>query len=159
LEQYLKPFIAVCLSVFKNLLNCDLSAERPFFTEKEHFFTWDISGIIKLSGEANGIVAISMKTETAVKIVNMMTNVRHEYLDEDIIDAVGEIVNIIAGNVKKDLEELFKITISLPHIIKGKAHMIVWPVHKNRMLCIPFKIFTDESICLSVAIDPAEANS
>jgi chemotaxis protein CheX len=159
MEQYLKPFIAVCISVFKNLLNCDLSTDRPFFTEKEQFYNWDISGLINLTGEVNGIVAISMKTETAIKIVDLITKIEHKYLDDDIIDAVGEIINIIAGNAKKELEEKFKITISLPHIIKGKAHMIVWPVNKNRMLCIPFKIFDDESICLSVAIDPAELNS
>jgi chemotaxis protein CheX len=154
MERYLKPFVTVCLSVFKDLLNCDLSTDRPFFTEKEHFYRWDISGIIRLSGEVNGIVAISMKAETAIKIVSLLTNIEHEYLNDDAIDAVGEIINIIAGNVKKELEEMFKITISLPHIIKGKAHMVVWPVKKDRMLCIPFNIFNEESFCLSVAIDP-----
>jgi chemotaxis protein CheX len=156
MEKYLQPIIDVCVAVFKNLLKCDLVVNRPFFTDKEVFYDWDISGLINLSGEASGIIAISMKAQTAVKIVNIITGVKHEYLDGDAIDAVGEIVNIIAGNAKKSLEDEFKILISLPHIIQGKAHVVVWPSNKSRMLCIPFEIFEGQTICISVAIDPGK---
>ncbi|MDR1900298.1 MAG: chemotaxis protein CheX [Treponema sp.] len=153
MEQYIQPFIEVSVRVFKEFLHCDLTADRAYFTEKEDFQAWDISGIIGLSGEARGAVAISMKTETAVKIADMLTNTPHTYLDSDVIDAVGEIVNIIAGNVKKHLEEMFQLVISLPSIVKGKAHAIVWPSERTRIICIPFKIFSGETICLSVAIN------
>jgi len=153
MEQYIQPFIEVCTSVFKNFVNVDLIAERVFFIEKDAFQDWDISGVIGLTGEARGAVAISMKTATAVKIADVLTGTKHEALDMDVIDATGEIINIIAGNVKKSLEEMFQLVISLPTIIRGKAHAIVWPSERARIICIPFTIFTDETICLSVAID------
>jgi CheY-specific phosphatase CheX len=69
---------------------------------------------------------------------------------------VGEIITIIAGNVKKDFEEALRIKISLPTIVKGKAHSIVWPSEKTRIICIPFTIFSNQEICLSIAVDPTK---
>jgi chemotaxis protein CheX len=153
MEQFIQPFIDVCTSVFKEFVKCDLIPERAYFTKKEDFLNWDISGLIALSGEAKGIVAISMKTQTALDITRILTGSTHTYLDSDVVDMIGEVVNIISGNVKKNLEETYKLIISLPYIIKGKAHLVVIPIERTRLLCIPFKIFTDQVICLSVSID------
>ena len=151
--QYIAPFIEVCTRVFKNMVKCDLTAGRAFFIPREEFQKWDISGIIILSGETRGMVSISMKTETAIQITENITGIKHTYLDSDVIDSIGEIVNIVTGNVKKNLQGMFKIVISLPYIIKGKAHMIALPVERKRLLCIPFKIFDDQVIYLSITID------
>jgi chemotaxis protein CheX len=153
MEQFIQPFVTVCTSVFSNFVHCDLVPERAYFTKKEDFLNWDISGLIALTGETRGIVAISMKTKTALEITRILTETTHTYLDEDVVDMVGEIINIITGNVKKELEEKYKLTISLPYIIKGKAHLVVIPLERSRLLCSPFRIFDDQTICLSVSID------
>jgi chemotaxis protein CheX len=153
MEQFIQPFIDVCTSVFKDFIKCDLIPERAYFEKREDFLNWDISGLIALTGEAKGIVAISMKTQTALEITRILTGKTHTYLDDDVIDMIGEVVNIISGNVKKNLEDTFKLTISLPYIIKGKAHLVAIPIERSRLLCIPFRIFTDQALCLSVAID------
>jgi chemotaxis protein CheX len=153
MERFIQPFIEVCVSVFKDLVKCDLVPDRAYFTEKDAFLKWDISGLIALTGEARGVVAVSMNEKTAIGITKLLTGIEHTYLDSDVVDTIGEIVNIIAGNVKKNLEETFRLIISLPYIIKGKAHLVVIPMERSRLLCIPFTIFTDQVICLSVAID------
>lgn len=156
MEEYIQPFIDVTISVFKDFLQVDLKTERVFFAKKDDFHDWDISGIIGLSGEAIGAVAVSMKTETALKITGLLTGENHTKIDDEVTDAVGEIINIIAGNVKKYLEEMFKLIISLPTIVRGKDHMVVWPGEKTRVVCIPFSIFSNETVCLSVAISKLE---
>jgi len=131
----------------------EIAPERAYFIGKESFLEWDISGLIALTGEVKGLVAISMKSATAAKIADMLTGADKFDSEADVADAVGEIVNIIAGNVKKNLEDMFKIIISLPKVVRGKAHLIVIPDTRTRMLCIPFTIFESESICLSINID------
>lgn len=152
MEEYIHPFIDVTTSVFKDLLQVDLKTERIFFVEKDDFHNWDISGIIGLTGEAAGAVAVSMKTATALKITGLLTGKTPAEIDEEVIDAIGEIINIIAGNVKKYLEEMFKLVISLPTIVTGQDHKVIWPNEKTRIVCIPFSIFSHETVCLSVAI-------
>ena len=157
MEQYIQPFIKVCEIVFRDFCQTEVKAGRVFFVAKDEYETnWDISGIIGLSGQATGAVAISLKDATAFKVTEILTGTKHEIIDPDVTDAVGEIINIIAGNVKKEFEEELRIKISLPTIVKGKAHSIVWPSEKTRIICIPFTIFTDQEICLSIALDPTK---
>jgi chemotaxis protein CheX len=117
---------------------------------------WDISSIIGLTGEARGAVVLSMKKGLAIKLTDLLTGTGHDDLDDEVVDAVGEIVNIIAGNVKKNLEESFKLIISLPTIVQGPAHVIKWPQGQARIICIPCIIFEDEVFHLLVAIESAK---
>ena len=157
MQQYIQPFIKVCENVFREFCQTEVEAGRVFFVSKnEYESTWDISGVIGLSGEVSGAVAISMNGITAFAVTKQLTGQEHKNIDSDVTDAVGEIVNIIAGNVKKNFEEELRIKISLPTIVKGKAHTIVWPSEKTRIICIPFTIFKDQEMCLSVAVDPTK---
>jgi chemotaxis protein CheX len=153
MEQYLHPFIQVTTSVFQDMLNEKIIHERAYFIKKEAFLDWDISGIIALTGEVKGLVAISMKSGTATKLADKLAGSDKLGAELDVTDAIGEIVNIIAGNVNKNLEDMFRIIISLPRVVRGKAHLIVIPDERTRMLCIPFQIFKSEIINLSINID------
>jgi chemotaxis protein CheX len=153
MEQYIQSFIDVCQNVFKDFLGCDLTAERPYFADPGAIAQWDISAVIGLTGEARGAMVISMKTDLAVRLTGILTGSTHSTVDEDVIDAIGEIINIIAGNAKKVLEEIYRLIISLPTIIEGGEHTIKWPNNQARVICIPFRIFEKDSFLLSVAIE------
>ena len=140
MKQYIQPFINVCKNVYKEFVNLELEAKMPYFMEKDAVTEWDVSGVIGLTGEARGAVVISMKDDLAIKLTSILTGTQHTGLDADVVDAVGEIINIIAGNVKQELEEAFRLIISLPTIIKGKEHSINWPEGQARVICIPFTI-------------------
>jgi chemotaxis protein CheX len=153
MEKYIQPFVDVCKSVFKDFVGTDLAEERPYFADTSEVTEWDISAVIGLTGEARGAVVISMKKDLAIKLTGMLTGAEHQAVDDDVIDAIGEIVNIIAGNVKKNLEEAFRLVISLPTIVQGTEHSIKWPGGQTRIICIPFHIFEGTTFNLSVAIE------
>jgi len=154
MEQYIQPFIDGSEMVFKELFNTEIKAGRAFFIMKDEFETiWDLSGIIGLSGEANGAVAISLKEETAFRLTSILTGNKYKSIDEDVTDMLGEVVNIVTGNVKNIFEKKHRIKITMPSIIKGKSHSIVWPSEKSRIICIPFSIFIDQEFCLSVVVE------
>ena len=153
MEQYIQPFIRVCESVFREFCKTEVKAGRVYFMSRDSTeSSWDISGIIGLTGEASGAVAISMTDLVAFNITGNLTGQNHASLDADVVDAVGEIINIIAGNVKKEFEESYRTKISLPSIITGKGHSIIWPSERTRIICIPFSISAEEEICLSIAV-------
>jgi chemotaxis protein CheX len=153
MEQYIQPFIEVSKNTFKNFVGAELSVGRPYFLQNSAVNEEDISAIIGLSGEARGAVVIGMKDALAIKLTDILTGEKHGAVDDEVIDAIGEIVNIIAGNAKKGLEESFRLIISLPSIVKGRGHQIKWPGDQARIICIPFTIFETESFTLSVAIE------
>jgi chemotaxis protein CheX len=153
MERYIQPFVDVCKNVFKEFLGAELTAGRPYFSDKDVAHDWDVSAVIGLTGEARGAVVISLKTDLAVRLTGILTGSEHKELDDEVIDAVGELVNIIAGNAKKGLEESFRLVISLPTIVQGPNHTINWSSEKARIITIPFAIFESGAFVLSVAIE------
>ena len=156
MKQYIEPFIKVCKNVFSEFVNLKLEAKLPYFMEKDAVTEWDISAIIGLTGEARGAVVISMKDELAIKLTAILTGKSQNVLYADVVDAVGEIINIIAGNVKQELEESFRLVISLPTIVKGKEHSINWPEGQARVICIPFSLSETDNFTLSVALESSK---
>jgi len=139
LEMYVTPFVTTTLNTFKNFVGFELVAGHPHFSGRAMEFDQDISAIIGLSGDIRGAVVISMKRKFALKIADALVGTAHTELDDDVVDAVGEIVNIIAGNVKNEVEGGEKIVISLPTVVKGKDHTFAWPGKHTRILCISFR--------------------
>ncbi|GHU44050.1 chemotaxis protein CheX [Spirochaetia bacterium] len=160
MEEYIRPIIVVCKNVFKETLDLDLEEERPFFTKKESWEDCDLSAVIGITGGAHGAVIISMKKKIGLQITEKLTGLKYTDIDDDVQDAVGEIINIIAGNIKQSLNDLSHLDdsshlfISLPTVIRNSEKRIKWPVKESaRILCIPFKIFKDESFFLSVTLE------
>jgi chemotaxis protein CheX len=154
MEKYIQPFIDVSIKVFKEFVGCNLVAERPHFSDPvKASAEWDISAVIGLTGEARGAVVISMKKSLAIKFTDILTGTAHTDMDGEVIDAIGEIVNIIAGNAKQGLESAFRLVISLPTIVKGNEHSIKWPHNQTRIISIPFRTPDNETFTLSVAIE------
>ena len=152
MEKYVLPFIEACENTFRDFVGTPLITGRPYLSNKNIEHEGEISAVIGFAGEARGMIVISMKKEPALKITEMLTGKVHTNINNEVIDAVGEIINIIAGNAKQGLEETFRLVISLPGIIKGANHRISWPEESSRIISVPFKIFETDSLCLSVAI-------
>ena len=57
-------------------------------------------------------------------------------IDADVLDAIGELTNVIAGNAKAQLEE-YSLSLSLPNVISGIGAEIRFP-EKSQPITIPF---------------------
>jgi chemotaxis protein CheX len=153
LTDYVEPFVEVTVNTFKEFVGVDVSPRHPHFLDPEKEFEWDISAVIGLSGVVRGAVIVSMKSDLAIKLTDLLTGMEHSAIDADVVDAIGEINNIIAGNIKPKVPNGDKIVISIPTIIKGKEHSIAWPSKQTRILCIPHKAFENDIFHLLVAIE------
>jgi chemotaxis protein CheX len=153
LQNYVEPFVEVTVNTFKEFVGIDVSPRHPHFLDPDKGFEWDISAVIGLSGAVKGAVIVSMKADLAIKLTEMLAGPGHTEIDGDVVDAIGEINNIIAGNIKPKVPNGEKIVISIPTIIKGKEHSIAWPSKQTRILCIPHKAFENDIFHLMVAIE------
>jgi len=153
LTNYVEPFVEVTINTFKEFVGADVLPRHPHFLDPEKEFEWDVSAVIGLSGIVKGAIIISMKKELAIKLTDMLAGEGHKEIDADVVDAIGEINNIIAGNIKPKIPNGEKIVISIPTIIKGKEHSIAWPSKQTRILCIPHKVFDNDIFHLMVAIE------
>jgi chemotaxis protein CheX len=134
--EFINPFLLSTISVFDAMLNCKLHRGVPYLiknAQPQH----DVSGVIGLSGKAQGTVVLGLSREAALRVAETLLQERPPEINHDVIDAVGELVNIIAGRAKSKLEHL-EMSLSLPTVITGKFHCVEFPTSITP-ICIPFE--------------------
>ncbi len=153
MERYVQPFVATCESVFRDFVQLNIAAQTPHFISSADNHEWDISSVIGLTGEAQGAIILSLKKDLAFKLSEILAQTAPTEMDENVTDAVGELINIIAGNVKRDLEKMFRLVISLPTIVQGKNHSLLFSkCNSIRAVCIPFTVEDKYEFSLTVAL-------
>lgn len=134
--EYINPFISSLTNTFDTMLGCKVTrGELQLKTNHNPLF--EISGIIGLSGKAVGSVIVSFSENVALEAASAMLLMEATELDDDVIDAVGEITNMVAGAAKAELEE-YKLSIGLPNVITGTPHGIRFPSNVQP-ICVPFE--------------------
>ncbi len=134
--EYINPFLDASINLFREYLRFDIKNGAPYINQDNHDLN-EVSAIIGLAGDIVGAVVLSFTRETAIAMSSRFSGQTYLALTKEVIDAVGELVNIIAGNAKKDLGD-FRIEISLPGVITGAKYKINWP-QGVPIITIPFE--------------------
>lgn len=134
--NYINPFISATTNVFKTALGCDI--RRQHLSLKQNCApTFEVSGVISLTGKANGAVALSVSKPVAFKLVELMLETQVNEINSDVADAVGELTNMIAGGAKTGLSH-YELSLGLPVVLTGRSRTIDFPANV-RPLCILFE--------------------
>jgi chemotaxis protein CheX len=135
--DYINPVVASLETVFTTMLNCKVERTGLGLVENNQAL-YPVSGIIGVSGKGVGTVVLSMQEVVAVRAANVMlqTDTLKE-LSDDVLDAVGEITNMICGDAKAKLAQ-FQLSISLPNILCGTNCRLHFP-QNSQPISIPFK--------------------
>lgn len=134
--EYINPFLSASLNLFKEFLKLNLTHGKPFIQGDDKDLN-EVSAIIGLAGDITGAIVLSFPRDTAIQMVSRLENHEYRALSREVLDGVGEMVNIIAGNAKKDLLD-YRIDISLPGVITGATYKVNWP-QGIPVITIPFE--------------------
>jgi chemotaxis protein CheX len=134
--EHINPFFRAVVNAFSTMLSCEVHRGELKLSEsrKQRF---PISGVIGLSGNAAGTVVVNMSEEVAIRAASTMLMMEITELNDDVIDAVGELTNMIAGQAKAELEQ-YDLSVSLPNVITGEGHEILFP-SDTKPISVPFE--------------------
>lgn len=105
---------------------------------EDHVHSESISGIIGLAGTHKGVLAIHMPNTVAMAITGNFLGMEVTEVGEDVEDAIGELANMLGGNVKTILSEKGRdIELSMPSTISGKEYGFQ-PTKDAEQIMIPF---------------------
>ena len=133
--EYINPFIGALKNTFGTMLGREVE-RGEIYLKDDNSPKYQISGVIGLSGKAVGTVVMSLSRDVALQAASTMLMTEATELDDDVLDAVGELTNMVAGGAKAELEE-YKLTVSLPNVITGRDHDVHFPSHVTP-ICVPF---------------------
>lgn len=123
--SYVNPFIRSTITTFKTMMGLDIKPGPPRLKKGEKP-THDVSGIIGLSGEAQGAIVLSFPKSVALKAVSKLVGSEIKIVGAEITDGIGELANIIAGYAKQELTK-YNLAISLPNVVIGTNHEVSAP--------------------------------
>jgi chemotaxis protein CheX len=94
-----------------------------------------ISAIVGFGGKICGFIAMHLSAKSACQLAEGLLGMQFEGVDEIVADAMGEMVNMLAGGLKKfasNSEDLFKI--SVPSIVYGTDYSTRAPKNSERLV-------------------------
>jgi len=150
--KLINPFLSATLNVLETMAFVKAEAGKPYL-KKDNIAKGDVSGVVGLTGGANGTVSVTFDEACILNIVSSMFGEEMKELNRDISDAVGEITNMISGQARQQIEKTGKtIHGAIPTVITGKNHNLI-SMTKGPKIAIPFK--TDAGsfiveVCLEV---------
>lgn len=121
-SNYVEPLAKSIENVFATLLQTPVQAQPPTH-ETADDVDCDVSGIIGMSGDVNGALVLSFPMATAQRVANLFVGMDVDPKSEDFSDAIGELVNIVAGNTKAEFTGK-KVSISCPSVVLAQGHEI-----------------------------------
>jgi len=115
---YINPFLTATTNVFKTMVKTPIRPGKPCLCDgsKRLNRLCPLSAVIAMSGAANGVVVMCLTPRVALTMASALAGKPFEKVDEEVRDALGEIVNMIAGSAKKDLPGGL-VTISTPRVV------------------------------------------
>ncbi len=133
--EYINPFIVSTMKVFSTMLGIELTRGQ-IFAKTAFNPECEVSGIVGLTGKARGTIVLSLNRSTAIAVTEKLLGERPKEIGPDVVDAVGELANMVVGGAKAQLEK-FEMSLSIPTVIAGKCFCVEFP-SKVPPICIPF---------------------
>jgi chemotaxis protein CheX len=139
--EYINPFIESVQDLFTTMLRCRAQRTNIGITKRggEARDIRDIMALIGLSGPIRGTVALVFPVSTALAMVSRLVGSDQHVVDETVLDAVAEMVNMVAGGAKTKLKKAdgVPIDLGLPTVVRGQSYMVAYSSH-SVWLDVPF---------------------
>ena len=120
-NEVIAAFQASTSDVFQTMLGKEITGGQPL--TPQCLTNRGVSGMIGLTGKISGDVIVSFDQRIAIFATTTLLGQVPKGLDTDVVDAVGELTNMIAGSAKGKLEK-YDMTLALPTVIMGDGHRI-----------------------------------
>jgi chemotaxis protein CheX len=94
-----------------------------------------ISSVVGFAGRLTGCLLIHLNPEVACALAGALLGTPIRKVDETVCDAIGEMVNMLAGGLKHHVsknEEMFKI--SIPSVIAGQDYATHAPADSQMLM-------------------------
>jgi chemotaxis protein CheX len=149
-ESHLIPFITATRSVIESMTATPVVAGAPTLKTEEDA---DIvaRGMIGMASDTlRGAMVLSFREAAVLTIASRMLGEPFDEVSADVLDAVGELTNIIAGHAKRSFNEQGIIfDMATPLMLRG--HINLYQMARGEVYVIPFTI-EQESFILEVSL-------
>ena len=138
--------------VFSMMLGLELVAQEAYRQPNKSEPAKGVVALIGLTGKWMGTGSILCSAAFARKIAGHLLSAEYSSIDQEVLDAVGEVANMIIGSFKIALEpEVGSLDMSIPVVVFGH-NFTASSIHKADWIVVPFVCEEEQMVvkaCLS----------
>ncbi len=132
-----QDIIGATTDVFSTMLMMDLVVGDPVEGAGGEILS-NITSMLGLGGDIRGMLAVHCPAAVAMAITSGFLGMDVDELDEDVQDAIGEIANMVAGNLKVAFAGYdLKLELAIPSSIVGESYRVGGMLGARRV-AVPF---------------------
>ncbi len=134
--EFINPFLLAAVKVLETMTFTEAKPQKPYI-KNDSKPSGDVTGIIDLTGDAQGSLAITFSHGCICHLVANMFGEQVETINQDVKDAVGELTNMISGDARRQLAETgFPLQSGIPQVYSGPTHKVE---HSSPAIAVPFQ--------------------
>lgn len=121
--EIINPFLNATINVLKTMAFTEARPGKPAAKKHNNSFG-DVTGVIGMASEnLSGSMIVSFSKSCILQILAKMLNEEPKTaIDNEVVDAVGELTNMICGGAKAELAKInYRFDIATPTMIVGKG--------------------------------------
>lgn len=124
--------------VFTTMLALEIKSGEPRWESSQPSPLNGVVGLVGLAGTWTGAGCISCSSEFACTISGKLLMAEYPSVNEDVLDAVGEVTNMIIGNFKIFAEDVLgQLGLSIPTVIFGH-NFTARSMNTGEWIVVPF---------------------
>jgi chemotaxis protein CheX len=115
--------VAGTKDVFSTMLMMEIDGEES--SDRPGDILSNVTSMIGLGGDMRGMLSIHCPAAVALEITGALIGMEVAELDDDVKDAIGEIANMVAGNIKVSFAGAgIGVELAIPSSVIGKAFRV-----------------------------------
>jgi len=140
-ETLAKDVIAAVTKSLHETFGVEVTAGTPEYGDGMVSLVGDISGIIGMvQNQLEGTLMLCVTFETVRDILPQVVGKSVAITHEMAVDAVGELTNMIFGQVKSELNQRgHQVKLGIPCVVTGKGHFVS-QFHRGKYMIVPFHL-------------------
>jgi chemotaxis protein CheX len=137
-EDLARRITAATSEVFEMMLGTPAEAGEAHIEESGSGPTEGVVALVGLTGPLVGTGCVSCDADLACRLAGHMLMSEFPSVDCDVLDALGEIANMIIGNIKTSIEDEYgPMWLSVPTVVYGR-NFTTRSVGKHSWTVVPF---------------------
>lgn len=148
----------VTAEVFGTMLAIEVAPGAAFHEQNVPGPSEGVVGLIGLTGPWVGTGVVHCNSALACQIASAMMMQEYTGICDDVLDSVGEVTNMVVGNIKTYLEEhLGPKGLSVPSVIYGR-NFSSRTMSRNEWTVVPFKVGAEgHDVQIALTLSEAQA--
>jgi chemotaxis protein CheX len=156
-EKIVKYVRSATADVFSTMLGMEVTPEPEHVEQTPPVIAEGVMALVGLAGPCTGAGVITCGSAFAIQVCNHLLMAEETSVNEDVLDAMGEVANMIIGNFKTLAEEhVGPLCLSIPTVIHGR-NFTSRSIGNTAWVVLPFECNGDVMqirICLATSRSP-----